>query len=446
VTRVLVIDDQELMRDSIERILSGLGLDVRCVGDAEKGLAEVATDAYDVVISDLRLPGADGLEVLRRVKDRSAHVPVVLITAYGSVAGAVEAMRLGAFDYVEKPFDADRLQAVMHRALDHRRLALENEVLKSELGQRRHEWRLVGSSRAIEELTERVRLVASSRATVLVTGETGAGKELVARAIHAFSERCDGPFFAVNCAALSTGLLESELFGHEKGAFTSADKARKGRFELADGGTILLDEVSEIDVGLQAKLLRVLQEREFERVGSSVTRRADVRVIATTNRDLDKEVSEKRFRQDLYFRLKVVPIEVPPLCEHPEDIPELVEHFTGLFAAREGRRLPQWDASVMRLFGAYEWPGNVRELANVIERACVLGLGPDVAADDIRGWLDTPSNRDDGTLRPGMKIEEAERILIERTLAKFGGHRARTADSLGIGLRTLTNKIKKWGL
>jgi len=443
--KVLVIDDQKLMRDSIERILLAQGLQVQCASDAEQGLTEIAADACDVVISDLRLPGADGLEILRRVKQQSPHVPVILITAYGSVAGAVEAMKLGAFDYIEKPFDADRLEAVMHRALDHRRLALENEVLRSELGDRRPAWQLVGSSRAMNELTRRIELVACSKATVFVTGPTGSGKELAARAIHALSDRRDGPFFAVNCAALSSGLLESELFGHEKGAFTGADRARKGRFELADGGTLMLDEVSEIDVGLQAKLLRVLQEREFERVGSSVTRRVDVRVIATTNRDLQKEVADKRFRQDLYFRLKVVPVEVPPLCEHREDIPELVEHFTKMFAGREGRRSPQWTASAMRLLGEYDWPGNVRELANVVERACVLGLGPDIAADDIKGWLDTAAADDDGVLKPGMTIADAERILIGRTLAKFGGHRARTAKALGIGLRTLTNKIKKWG-
>jgi transcriptional regulator with GAF, ATPase, and Fis domain len=301
-------------------------------------------------------------------------------------------------------------------------------------------------SRTLRALVPQIVKLGRSSATVLITGESGVGKEVVAKAIHYHSARADHAFLCVNCAALSAGVLESELFGHEKGAFTGADRQRKGRFELADGGTILLDEISEIDTRLQAKLLRVLQEKSFERVGSSVTRRADVRVLATTNRDLKECVREGRFREDLYYRLHVVPVAVPPLRERREDVLPLTEYFLRRGAARDGRPAKSVGHDARALLENYAWPGNVRELENLIERANVLAPGDTLTAEQLRPWLDGASIEDPDDIRAGMPLEDVERILIAKTLEMFGGHRVNTARALGIGVRTLTMKIKQWGL
>jgi DNA-binding NtrC family response regulator len=372
------------------------------------------------------------------------------VTAHGSVAAAVEAMRHGAFDFIEKPFNADQLEELVARAMRHGEVVDRRSSVPATHG---FSDSMVGSSAPIQQLRRQIAQVAPTGETVLISGESGVGKELVARAIHAASRRGRGAFVSLNCPALSPQLMESELFGHERGAFTSADAPRVGRFELADGGTILLDEVTEISLPLQAKLLRVLQERSFERVGSSETRGVDVRVLATSNRDLRREVADGRFREDLYFRLAVVPIQVPPLRARRDDIPDLAEHFLQQAAARLDKAPCQLDPAAKELLTAYHWPGNVRELENLITRASVMSTHGAIAADDLRPWLiDTPSDAipaEEPTLLSGrvvgMNLEEMERRLIESTLEHFNGHRAQTAHALGIGIRTLTNKLRAYG-
>jgi DNA-binding NtrC family response regulator len=407
---------------------------------------------------------------------------VVVVTAFGSVETAVQAMKLGAFDYITKPFKADELGVVMERALRHRRILRENQFLRAELEGSPERFELVGRSPAVRRTLDLVERYAASSATVLIRGESGVGKELVARAIHTRSPRRDRPFLAVNCAALSAGLLESELFGHEKGAFTGADRMRQGRFELADGGTIFLDEVSEIDPKLQAKLLRVLQERSFERVGSSRTLQVDVRVLATSNRDLEREVREGRFREDLFFRLNILPIDVPPLRERRDDVPQLVEHFLEKRRRRQGGAARLVTEEAMAYLLSYSWPGNVRELENVIERAWVLVDGPVLGPEAFPGLAGDRSRPaaaaanfygtapaavgSNGTMASaanpfgsgaailpespgklaGLSIEEVERVMIRDALRRYRGHQRRTASELGIGVRTLRTKIKKWGL
>jgi DNA-binding NtrC family response regulator len=371
------------------------------------------------------------------------------MTAHASVPTAVEAMKLGAFDYVQKPFDAQEIEIVIERALRDRSLVRDNEILRREIEDLDRQRELVGQSPALQPVLEKIQRVAQSSATVLITGESGTGKELIARAIHVASARANQPMLCVNCAALSPTLLESELFGHEKGSFTGADRMRKGRFELADGGTLLLDEVSEIAPPLQSKLLRILQEREFERVGSSVTRRVDVRVIATTNRDLRDWAAKARFREDLFYRLSVLPIEVPPLRERREDIPLLLDYFVGRISAREARERPKFTADALRMLQEYAWPGNVRELENLCERVSVLEAGREVApatiAPLLNGPIKTASAAAEGLqYRDGQILSDAERTLILHTLERFSGHRERTARALGIGLRTLGLKLKRW--
>jgi len=391
----------------------------------------------------------DGIALLREMRRLGLDVPVVLMTAFASVDTAVEAMKLGAFDYIQKPFNADEVAILIERAVRERNMVRDNEVMRRTIEDLARETRLIGNSPAMRPVIEKIERVAQSSATVLVTGESGTGKEMIARAIHAASPRANAPMLCVNCAALSPTLLESELFGHEKGAFTGADRLRKGRFELADGGTLLLDEVSEIDPGMQAKLLRVLQEREFERVGSSVTRRIDVRVIATTNRDLRDWAAKARFREDLYYRLSVLPIEVPPLRDRRDDIPLLLDAFVNRVCAREGREAPTFSSETTALLVDYHWPGNVRELQNLCERVCVLEAGREVTPAAVRplltGSLTTTSGAPEKiSYRDGQILGDAERDLIMKTLQRFSGHRERTARALGIGLRTLGLKLKKW--
>ena len=336
---ILVIDDQDLMRESLQESLERFGYSVRAFGNGKDAIKSFLEGGIDAVITDLKMPEMSGIDVLNRCKQIAPDVPIIVITAFGTVETAVHAMKQGAFDYIKKPFEPDEIDMVLRNAVERRALMAENEYLRARIAEDRQVSFVAGESRAMKAVVAEADKIAATSSTVLLYGESGTGKEVIARTIHAKSPRAGSPFLAVNCAALSAGLLESELFGHEKGAFTGADRMRKGRFELAHGGTILLDEVSEIDINLQAKLLRVLQEREFERVGSSDTRKADVRVIATTNRDLTKTVREGRFREDLYFRLNVLPLRVPPLREHIEDIPALVAHFIEKCAVTVGRRL-----------------------------------------------------------------------------------------------------------
>lgn len=442
--RILIVDDQELMRDSLAATLARENHEVVAAADGPAALSRLNERRFDLMICDLKMPRMSGIELLQEARRLRPEMPVVLMTAFATVSNAVEAMKLGAYDYIQKPFEADEIKLLVERTLDHSRLVRENQALRS-MAEMNVARPLVGSSQVMNEIRARVELLARSNVTVLVCGESGTGKEVVARAIHAASERRDRPMLAVNCAALSENLLESELFGHEKGAFTGADRLRRGRFELADGGTILLDEISEIAPGLQAKLLRVLQENQFERVGSSITQQVDVRVIATTNRNLEAAVSEGRFRQDLYYRLNVVPIELPPLRKRLEDIPELCRHFLHQIARRDRSPFRHIEPEAVRLLQRYDWPGNVRELQNILERACVLESEPGVIrAATIEPWLrKTPGTSGISDLA-GRPLAEVEKQIILSTLEKFRGHRVRTASALGIGVRTLGMKLKKW--
>ena len=444
--RICVVDDKALLRESLSETLGREDHAVETFEAATLALPEIVSGRFDLVLTDLKMPHLDGIGLLREVRAAGGDTPVIVMTAYGTVSTAVEAMKLGAFDYVQKPFDADVITVQVERALQHERLTKENEALRTSLEDLQAPREMVGDSDVMVQMRVKIAQVARSAATVLVTGESGTGKELVAWAIRESSPRARAPMLCLNCAALSANLLESELFGHERGAFTGADRTRKGRFELADGGTLLLDEISEMALPLQAKLLRVLQEGQFERVGSSTTRRADVRVIATTNRHLSEWVAQKRFRGDLYYRLNVLPIAVAPLRERREDLPLLAKYFVERIARSEGRRTPKIAAAAMVLLQEYHWPGNVRELENLCHRAAALVTDDVVRRELIEGWINqAPTlNEFGGKLRPGRMLEDMERHLIERTLARFNGHRERSAKALGMGVRTLGMKLKQW--
>jgi len=371
----------------------------------------------------------------------------VMMTAYGTVQNAVEAMKLGAFDYVMKPFSADEIELVLKRAFDHKQLTLENRRLRSEVIGRYRFDNIVGKSPQMQKIFELVEAVADTKATILITGESGTGKELIAKAIHYNSSRRERPFIRINCAALPEGLVESELFGHEKGSFTGAIRQSRGRFELADKGTLLLDEVSEISLHLQAKLLRVLQEKEFERVGSGIPIQVDVRIIATSNRDLRKLIEKGKFREDLFYRLNVVPIHIPPLRERKEDIPALAQHFLEKYNLENNRQIEGISQKVYEMFMEYSWPGNVRELENYIERAVVTAKGKILTPRDFPKELTLGRIRVPGEeIEVGSTIYEAERKLILKTLRAQGGNRTRTAEVLGISTRTLRNKLHEYGL
>ncbi|MBI2933697.1 MAG: sigma-54-dependent Fis family transcriptional regulator [Planctomycetes bacterium] len=436
-TRVLIIDDELIMRDALAAALRRAGHEVAAHVDPRAALEQLAAEDFHVVLTDLRMPGMDGQAVLEEARRLAPDVPIIMITAHGAVRDAVAAMKAGAYDFLGKPIDLDELEAVVTRAARHRALTAENEVLRARLDERELDY-VWDASPAMRAAMETLRRVAASDATVLICGETGTGKEVAARTIHRLSARRAGPFLAVNSAALSAGLLESELFGHEKGAFTGADRMRRGRFELAEGGTLLLDEVSEIDLALQAKLLRVLQERAFERVGSSVTRRCNVRVIATTNRDLRAEVGRGRFREDLYYRLNVLPVRLPPLRERREEIPALAEHFLKRFGARK-----RISAAALDRMHDYDWPGNVRELGNVIERAIVLSPGEVIDEDGVGPCLEGRVRRPDVEGLAGLPLDEIEDRLIVAAVERCGGNRERAARELGISSRTLRDRLKK---
>jgi len=435
-----------MMRDSLVATLKRDGHDVTACGDAQVAAARLGQGKFDLLITDLKMPRTSGIELLAEAKKLRPDVPVVLMTAFATVHTAVEAMKLGAYDYIQKPFDGDQIKLLVDRALEYSRLRLENQAYRS-MTEIFAPLPLIGDSAVMQEVRHQIELLARSNATVLIRGESGCGKEIVARAIHQASARRDRPMLAVNCAALSENLLESELFGHEKGAFTGAEKLRRGRFELADGGTLLLDEISEIAPALQAKLLRVLQENSFERVGSSLTQVVDVRVIATTNRNLEAAVEEGKFRQDLFYRLNVVPLEIPPLRRRAEDIPMLARHFLSQTSKRESIPFRHIEPDALRLLQRYHWPGNVRELQNIIERAGVLEIEPGVIrAETIEPWLRSRPvavGAAAGNLA-GIPLAEIEKQVILNTLQQFKGHRVRTATALGIGVRTLGMKLKRW--
>jgi len=449
-SKILVVDDKQMMRDSVGATLQRAGFAVVTAGDGPTALKSIARHRPAAVITDFKMPEMDGVELLEKIREMDDQLPVVVMTAYGSIDTAVRAMKLGAFDFIQKPFEGDQLVMTMTRAVEHRRLLSENEALRANARSESPEApMLIGRSPAMRNLAQQIHQIASSHGTVLICGESGTGKEVVSRTLHAHSPRADRIMLCVNCAALSSSLLESELFGHERGAFTGAEQLRKGRFELADGGTLLLDEISEISPELQAKLLRVLQEGQFERVGSSMTMRVDVRVIATTNRNLSDSVARGEFRQDLFYRLNVLPIHLPPLRQRLDDVPMLAEHFLAQVARREGRPAKRFDEQAMRLMREYTWPGNVRELQNICERASVLTRSQVISAGVIQPWLIAPmsapaANGVGDATSPVRPLEEIEREQIVRTLGLFNGNRQRTAEALGIGVRTLGLKLKKW--
>jgi len=446
--RVLVVDDHLQARESMADALCQAGHRVQCCSSAPEALQVLQQQTYDCIVTDLKMPGMNGLEFIVQLEQRKHHVQVVMVTAHATVASAVEAMRHGAFDYIEKPFDVDQIERLVAQAIRHGRL-LKQESGSGDLPGSSEPPPMIGSSPPMQALCARIAQVGPTPETVLITGESGTGKELVAKAIHAASPRRHAPLVSLNCPVLSAHLMESELFGHERGAFTGADAPRVGRFEMAHGGSILLDEVTEIDLPLQAKLLRVLQEKSFERVGSSQTVCVDVRVLATTNCDLPAEVAQGQFREDLYYRLAVVPLQVPPLRERRGDIPELTDYFFRRCAKRLQREPCTLEPSAKQLLVDYHWPGNVRELENIVTRASVLNLGDPVTADELRRWLiaepggsDQPPRAD---LPVGLSLYEMERRLIEATLEHYAGHRAKTAKALGIGIRTLSGKLRQYG-
>lgn len=443
--KILLADDQEMMRDSLAGILVREGHEVVACADGAAAVARLQSTRFDLLITDLKMPRMTGIELLTEAKRLRVEMPVVLMTAFATVNTAVEAMKLGAYDYIQKPFDGEEIKLLVERTLEYSRLIRENQALKS-ITESAAPRPLIGSSDVMSDVRTRIELVGRSSVTVLIRGESGTGKEVVARAIHQASDRRDKPMLAVNCAALSENLLESELFGHEKGAFTGADRLRRGRFELADGGTLLLDEISEIAPALQAKLLRVLQESTFERVGSSVSQQVDVRVIATSNRDLEQCVDEGKFRQDLFYRLNVVPIDLPPLRQRSGDIAELCRHFLHAIAKRENSVFRHVEPEALRLFQRYAWPGNIRELQNIIERACVLETEPGVIrAATVEPWMKfTDTNGAAIQDLAGKPLADIERQVILSTLEQFKGHRQKTAGALGIGVRTLGMKLKRW--
>jgi DNA-binding NtrC family response regulator len=442
---LLVVEDDPLMREFVYQTLSRGQYILETASKGIEAQSKLDERAYHLIILDIKLPDLSGLELLSHIKKLSPAPEVVMMTAYATIEGAVEAMRMGAANYLRKPFSAQELEAAVKNALDLQKLKEENKRLRGQLDLQSGYGMMVGKDKKMQEVYKLIDLVAQSHSTVLIQGETGTGKELVARAIHQISSRREEPFISINCAAVPDNLLESELFGHEKGAFTGAISRRKGKFELADGGTILLDEIGEMSLRLQAKLLRVLQEFEFYRIGGSNPIRVDVRVIATTNQDLKQAIKEGRFREDLFFRLNVVKINLPPLREKRNDIPLLANYFL-----RKYRELYHKDMSIisreaMEMLLKYDWPGNVRELENQMERAVVLNSTSEVKPNHLNLQYDLHfSERTSFSGMVGLSLREMEKNLLLKTLESEGGNRTRAAQVLGITVRTLRNKLKEY--
>ena len=443
---ILIVDDEKNTREGLARALRG----DYAVAEAENGqraLEWLETHTADVVLSDLRMPGMDGLALLSRLLGREPRPVLILLTAYGSIETAVDAMKHGAYDFLTKPVNLDRLDLLVQRAIRERDMESENRRLREQLDTKYGLEHIIGQSPAMQEVFDTIRQAGPSRANILVEGESGTGKELVAHAIHRLSAQAQGPFIPVHCAALSQNLLESELFGHEKGAFTGAVERRRGRFELADGGTLFLDEIGEIDPAIQVKILRVLEEHKFERVGGQDTIEVDVRLIAATNRDLKKMVAEGKFREDLFYRLYVVVIHLPPLRERTGDIPLLAQHFLKELSAANGKKIESITPDAMDILSAYPWPGNVRELRNIVERMIVLSRGEKLTVRDIPAALrDGVQPRAGAVSAPNMSLDEVEKQLIINALKNHGENRTKAAAQLGISRRTLHRKLNEYGL
>ncbi len=448
---VLVVDDDRAHRTMLRTLLGGWGYLVEEADDGARAIEKVHEKPYDLVLMDVRMVEVSGLEALPDIKKFNPAIPVIIMTAYSSVETAVEALKKGAYDYLTKPLDFDELRLAIERAMDHGRLREENRALKETLGVGFDTGNIIGSSRAMVELLETVAMVAPTEATVLITGESGTGKELIAGAIHFNSPRRQNPFIKVNCAAITETLLESELFGHEKGAFTGADRRKEGRFRIAHGGSIFLDEISEMSVAMQVILLRDLLEKEIQRVGGEEPLPVDVRVMAATNRELQEEIEAGRFREDLYYRLNVVTLPVPALRERQEDIPLLAQHFLETFAEKNRKQIKGFTPQAMDRMVRYDWPGNVRELMNAVERGVILCRSEYITEMDFPLSVREPFEQtvDIATvaeLPADLPLEEVEKTTILKTLESTGGNKSEAARRLGITRRTLHKKLKKYGV
>jgi len=449
---LLIVEDEAKMRRLLELNLAEDGYTVHTAADAEAGLNTLRQERIDLVVTDLKLPGMNGLEFLQAVRRTNATIPVVVMTAFGTVETAVEAMKAGASDYVLKPFSLEEMKLILRKELDVRRLREENRSLREALGERYQFRNIVAHSPKMQEVLATVERVAPTNSTVLLGGESGVGKDLIARAIHEHSRRAAGPFLKINCTAIPENLLESELFGYEKGAFTGANTAKPGKFELADKGTIFLDEIGDVPGSIQVKLLHVLQDREFERLGGTKTLKVDVRVIAATNQDLRAALEQGTFREDLYYRLNVVPISIPPLRERREEIPYLVDHFIARFTRESGKPLAGITPAALKLLTDFHWPGNVRELENIIERAVALSVGTVIDVGDIR--LDVSASRPapvaTGGSVPfppeGMTLEQFEDEIIREALRRAGGNKSQAARLLGLSRNALRYRLSKLGV
>ncbi len=454
---ILIVEDEAKMLRLLDLNLSEEGYTTRTAQDAETGLKILRQEKIDLVVTDLRLPGMDGLEFLQAVKGTDASIPVVVMTAYGTVETAVEAMKAGASDYVLKPFSLEEMKLIVSKELDVNRLREENRSLREALGQRYEFKNIVARSRGMQEVLATVERVAMTNSTVLLGGESGVGKDMIARAIHQHSRRASGPFVKINCTAIPENLLESELFGYEKGAFTGAVSSKPGKFELADKGTIFLDEIGDVPPSIQVKLLRVLQDREFERLGGTKTIKVDVRVVAATNQDLRAALEEGTFREDLYYRLNVVPLNLPPLRERREDIPYLIDHFVAHFARESGRPIQAVTPAAQKVLTEFHWPGNVRELENIIERAVALTGGEVIDLADIRLDLSPAKSaymagaatavEGAGPFPPeSLTLEQFEDEIIKEALRRANSNKSQAARLLGISRNALRYRLAKMGL
>ncbi|MEW6142503.1 MAG: sigma-54 dependent transcriptional regulator [Chloroflexota bacterium] len=441
--KVLVVDDEASIRESLQEWLKGIGYDVAIAEDGARALELAARDEPDVVIADLVMPGIDGIELTRRLKDSCPDADVIVVTAFASVATAIEAIKQGAYDYVEKPFCPERLELVIKKVIEHQQVVKENLSLRQKLDSQYRFENIIAKSHRMQQVFEVVRVVAKSNATVLITGDSGTGKELIARAVHNLSLRRGKPFVAVSCAALPESLLESALFGHERGAFTGATSQKKGKFEFAHGGTLFLDEIGDISPNVQVHLLRVIEEKEFTRVGGNEPIKVDVRLISATNKDLKKAMEEGKFREDLFYRLNVVGIHLPPLRERKEDIPPLSEYFLRKFAMENHKDIKDFTPEARELLLKYEWPGNIRELENAIERAVILSRGEFITPAEFPGIGVTAAS---ASSLAGKNLREVEKECITSTLRQTGGNVSEAARILGITRMTLYNKLKEYGL
>ncbi|SEM01837.1 sigma54 specific transcriptional regulator, Fis family [Syntrophus gentianae] len=447
-SEILVVDDDFAHRTMLKTLIGGWRYAVSEADDGESAIEAVRRRPFDLVLMDIRMVRVSGIEALEEIRQINPALPIILMTAYASVETAVEALKKGAYDYLTKPLDFDELRLVLERGLEHTHLKEENLLLKERLGLRFDRRNLIGRSEAMTGLLDLVAQVAPSEATVLISGESGTGKEIIAAAIHYNSLRKDGPFVKINCAAITETLLESELFGHEKGAFTGADRRKEGKFRQANGGTILLDEVSEMSLAMQVKLLRVLQEREITRVGGEEVIPIDVRVITATNRDLVREIAAGHFREDLYYRLNVVTLQVPPLRERREDIPLLAIHFLKEFADKNHKEIKGFTPRALDRMLRYPWPGNVRELMNTVERGVVLSRSDYLDESDLSPVLmeNVPGKENHGAAVEEFSLESVEKITILKTLEEVGGNKSEAARRLGITRRTLHQKLRKYGM